>query len=147
MRHGEAENNVKNILCGDLSISCHLTSKGEKQVVEAAKKLKSKKINLIIASPFERTLKSAEIVAKSIGLPKKSIIVDKRLSEINGGSFNGKEIFEYYKLFSSMKDRFTKTPPGGENFSDIKKRVGNKVPHLQKRCKSYSRRFKKTHSR
>ena len=75
-------------------------------------------------SEFERTKETASIVAKEIGLDKEKMISDKRLVEVNVGIFDGRPIKEYYAYFSSDLEKFTKAPPEGETFNDIKIRMG-----------------------
>jgi isoleucyl-tRNA synthetase len=121
MRHGEAESNLFNIVSSNYKNEHHLTEKGKKQVKAAAGKFK--KINLIFSSDFLRCRETAEIVAEAIGYPKNKIIFDKRLREINTGIFDGGKPKEYHDYFSSFEEKFYKTPPKGENLTELKKRV------------------------
>ena len=61
-RHGESENNVKNLICGDSP----LTQKGRQQARDLAKKLISENRNItkIILSPLERTSETGQIIQK-----------------------------------------------------------------------------------
>ncbi len=123
-RHGEAENNVKMIVSSIASNQHHLTENGKKQAEEAGKWLFDKKIDLIITSPFVRTKETAEIIASRVRLDKSKIIVDERIHEINAGVWNNKSFNDYVKNFAHA-DRFEKRPEGGENYVDIKKRMGD----------------------
>ena len=123
MRHGEAENNTKKILVLDPNAPSHLTELGKKQVKTAGEDLRRKKIDLIFASPFVRTLETAEIVRVALGLPKEAVIVDERLREITSSEFNGRSVSDYQRAFSSFSERFTRKL-GGENYEEIKNRVG-----------------------
>ncbi len=123
VRHGEAENNVLGIISSDPKKSHHLTEKGRQQVIETAEKLKGKKIDLIYVSPFLRTQETAQIIADKIGLTKDKIITDDRLHEIYCGELEGKLDVEYQKFFGSRLEKFTKTPVGGENHMDVKRRM------------------------
>jgi isoleucyl-tRNA synthetase len=124
MRHGQAENNISGMISSEPNNPHHLTEKGKEQARAAGEKLKDKKIDMIFVSPFVRTKETADIVAKIIGLPKNKIISDERIREVKAGTFNGKPIEDFHNYFSSMLERFTKTLPGGENYSDMRKRVG-----------------------
>ncbi len=124
MRHGQAEKNVSCIVSGDDSVPSSLTEMGEKQVLDASKKLKKEKIDLIFTSPLIRTRETAKKVAEILGLDEKNIVVDERIKEIQTGIFNGKHVNEYHGFFSSISEKFEKAPEGGENLSELRKRVG-----------------------
>jgi len=130
MRHGEGENNVQKIVSAKESDLFHLTPKGKEQTINAAQTLKGK-IDLIVSSPFLRTRETAELIAREIEYPKEKIVYDNRLAEINTGVFSGGPITEYHAYFSDWKEKFTKSPPGGENLIDLKKRVGNAISDLE----------------
>ena len=122
IRHGEAGHNVANIMSSnpEEENSYKLTNKGKKEVQEKIKELKKMEIDLIFSSDFKRTLETAEIVSKGLGVRVK---IDKRLREINAGNFNGRGIEEYRGFFAKMADRFEKRPEGGENLRDVAKRI------------------------
>lgn len=127
LRHGESDHNLTNLIAAGpergKNIS-KLTKKGKEQIQKAAKNLKKllkgKKLDLIFTSPYFRTRETAKIVAK---VTKAKIIIDKRLAEINCGIFNWQLIEEHKKFFNNHLEEFTKTPPGGENLNDVKKRM------------------------
>ena len=86
MRHGEALDNMHEILSSQ-EIQCSmLTENGKKQVIESIKSLP--KIDKIYASPLARTLQTAKEVADNRNL---NVEIDNRIREINWGKFNGKE--------------------------------------------------------
>ncbi|OGY64323.1 MAG: hypothetical protein A3J53_02270, partial [Candidatus Harrisonbacteria bacterium RIFCSPHIGHO2_02_FULL_40_20] len=123
-RHCEGEHNVTGILtCGPEKNGngAKLTEKGLGQAEKIAADLKKEEIDVIYASPLTRTQQTAKIIAKKATGAK--IIIDQRLTEIQGGVFNGRPIGEYMAFFENKAQRFTKTPPGGENYNDIKKRM------------------------
>lgn len=123
VRHCESNHNVDGVLAygsENGSKASKLTEKGIKQAEKIASALKKEKVEIIYSSPFARTQQTAKIIAKATGA---KIITDKRLSELNGGVFNDRPIGDYYQFFKDDLERFTKTPPGGENLSDIKKRM------------------------
>ncbi len=128
MRHGEAENNIRGILNAAPTNKdiFNLTDHGRAVVTASAEKLKiqNEKIDLIFVSPFARTIETAQILAEVIGLPPDRIQVQDALSELAVGTFEGKSIDEYHTFFETPADRFTKTPEGAENFTDLRKRVG-----------------------
>jgi isoleucyl-tRNA synthetase len=132
LRHGEALSNKKDILITKIpeKISSPLTKRGEKEVREAVKKLKNKKIDLIFSSDFERTKQTAEIVAKELGL---KVIYDKRLREINVGIFDGKKLKDWEEFFENYKEKFTKKIKGGENYNQVKIRMYRFLEDLERK--------------
>ncbi len=138
MRHGEAESNVKNIANADLKNNhYYLTDRGRKQAEAAAEILRQArdKIDLIFASDFARTRETAEIVAERLGLGRKKIIFDKRLREVNIGIFEGKDV-EEYRRFASTKEKFSKTPVGGENLTELKNRITEFIYEIDAKYKN-----------
>jgi len=123
MRHGQAESNVAKVVSSQLGSDRGLTEKGRAQASEAGKMIKEKNIDLIIASPFLRTKETAELVAQAVGIDPQKIIFDERLREVNTGKFDGQSVDAYRSFFSTPEERFTKTPPEGENLIDLKRRV------------------------
>ncbi len=123
MRHGEAENNAKNIYSSDPNKN-HLTKKGRAQVEKAAQVLKKKKITQIYASPFLRTRETAELVAEAIGLPKEKIIYDKRIRELDFGDFSERPTKEYWNFMKGKVWTLDTKIPGGESFQEGKRRLG-----------------------
>ncbi len=135
MRHGEAESNIKDEASTDpvRQQSNRLTEKGKEEVRAATMKLMREGVELIYVSPFARTRESAEIVRETLGLPPEAVIEDNRLREIAVGAFEGKPNKEYRAFFASIEERFTKRPPGGETFADVRRRMGEVLYELEER--------------
>lgn len=136
MRHGEAETNVKNITnCNLAQNHYQLTRKGRKQVEETIKAMRAKQANpdMIFASPFLRTKETAEMVAKEFRVSQENLKFDPRLGEINTGVFSEGSPKKYRDYFESQLEKFTKTPPKGENLTDLKKRVFAAVSEIENR--------------
>ncbi|MEI6396696.1 MAG: class I tRNA ligase family protein [Candidatus Taylorbacteria bacterium] len=127
MRHGQSEGNVVGTLNGDPQKTNHLTAVGREQVKKSAASIKKFGIDTIVASPFMRTQETAKIVADGLGLrglgQKISIVTDNRLHERAMGEWEGKLVEDFGKEFHT-EDAFTKGPKSGENYSDIRKRIG-----------------------
>ena len=72
-RHGETDLNNKNIYYGWTDIK--LTSNGELQCTDLKNKLKNFKFDVIISSPLERALKSAQIISgiNSVNIVKREL--------------------------------------------------------------------------
>lgn len=125
VRHGEGTANVADIIASGPEKGGHiskLTSRGIKQSENVAKILSRKKIDVIYSSPYKRTVDTAEIVAKKTSA---KVIFDKRLGELDCGTYNWRSIKDFRGLFQNTAERFVKTPPGGENLNDLRKRVSD----------------------
>ncbi|MBM2818147.1 MAG: isoleucyl-tRNA synthetase, isoleucyl-tRNA synthetase, partial [Parcubacteria group bacterium] len=133
VRHGEADNNVKDFINSDPKNSSHLTGKGKEQAAKAGDDLKAEKIDIIFSSPFMRTKETAEIIAGKLGIPLADIILENKIGELNAGIFDGQSVSEYTDYFTSFEERFTKNPPQGENYSDIKKRIADFIYDIEKK--------------
>ncbi len=134
LRHGEADHMVHGIADSGKN-HAHLTQVGRETVVKSVQKLAGEGIDLIVASPVLRTKETAELAAAELGIDPAKIIYDERLREIDFGEFDGKPIEEYRAFFDSVLERFTKTPPGGENLVEIKNRVSASLYDLEQTYK------------
>lgn len=133
MRHGESDSNVLSIVSSSPEkTSIKLTKKGKEEVLKSAKELKKKKIDLIISSPLQRTIETAEIVADYCGA---SYETDERLREYDFGTMNGRPLEEFLNFAGSVENRFVMSPEEGETMADIKKRVLNFIADIEKKYK------------
>ena len=132
LRHGEAENNTKYVISSKAETPHHLTEKGKAQVHEAAEWLADKKIDLVFVSPFVRTRETAAIVAERLGLSADKVIIEKAIHELNAGVYDGMDFREFIAKFP-FGGRFDARPPEGENYADIKKRMGDFLYGLEKK--------------
>ena len=130
MRHGEAKNNVLDIISSKIDNPHHVTEKGKEQIASSIKQLKKEKIDLIISSPFVRTRETAEQVAEGIGIDRDEIVIDERIQELQAGEFEGKTVEEYHKHFDSIEG-FRKECSSGENFVQIKNRMGDFIYDIE----------------
>ncbi len=130
-RHAESVSNTKNIVTAALRVENGITEKGLEQVADLAEQLRSEKIDLIYYSPLQRTKETAEKVATDLGLSTESLIADERLLEVGIGEFEGKTIDEYHAFFATYESRLTKRPKGGENWTDVKRRVGELIYEVE----------------
>jgi isoleucyl-tRNA synthetase len=121
MRHGYSLRNQKDIACAlPEKNKCPLTKEGVKEAEKAAKELKKKKIDVIFSSPLSRAYQTAEIIAKETGA---KVIIDKRLKEVEVGIYNGKPSKEVNRIWGEPLERFEKKLPGGESYTEVKKRI------------------------
>lgn len=133
VRHGEAENNVKNILSSDLKKNHYpLTKNGREQVKKTASSFKGEKIDLIFSSPFLRTKETAEIIAKELKL---EIILDKRLGEFGQGEFDGKRQEEFDIIFPTWPKEILKKREefGVETEDNARKRCSSFLEEINKK--------------
>ncbi|MEA1929868.1 MAG: class I tRNA ligase family protein [Patescibacteria group bacterium] len=131
MRHGEAENNTGRVLSSLPDNPHHLTEKGKGQIADAIPRLKEVGVDLIISSDFVRTRETAELVAKGLGLNSDQIVYDERLREVNHGDFNGRPVEDYYSYYKDTPERFSKKLPNGEDFNDVKRRMGEALYDIE----------------
>ncbi|MCK5084911.1 MAG: class I tRNA ligase family protein, partial [Candidatus Pacebacteria bacterium] len=130
LRHGESENNVKDIKAGQLE-GFPLTEKGIKQVEDAAEIIKKERVDIIVSSPVLRTKQTAEIVSKELGI---EYIKDERIKEYDFGSWNGHgnddsfckedELYQEYKKLAHDEKKYNFHFGGdGESRKEIEERV------------------------
>ncbi len=134
MRHGYSENNHLNIINnGPRDLDKYpLTIKGRAQAEEASRHLLKKGIDLIISSDFRRVRETAEIVREKLKI-KEKVILDPRIREINTGIYDGRPGKDYKNFFSSIMERFTKTPEKGESLRDVCRRASDFLGELEDR--------------
>jgi len=132
MRHGESTFNTQGILNGEPNDANTLTKKGQEEVDAGAKLLKEKDIQYIYYSPLERTKETAYRIAQSLSVPLEHCIADDRIREMQFGEFEGKHVGEYHAFFGEGANRLTKVPEGGENWNDVKRRVGDFLYGLER---------------
>lgn len=134
MRHGEAESNAKGVSSVDITEPNPLTSRGKEQIAAQIESLKAKNIDLIIASPFERTKMTAEVVATSLGIPLEQIVFDERIGELQLGEFDKRTMDEYHAFLDAKSTEVwcDKVPTGGESWNSVKRRVGEFLYEIEK---------------
>lgn len=137
MRHAESESNVKRVISANIDNEDNLTANGKTQAAATAEALKDKNIDLIIASPFQRTTETAALVREGLGLPEDAVHYDERLREFDlDDSFEGKRWHDDYAAnFATWEERFTKALPGSENRRDVMKRMGEFLYDIESKYK------------
>ncbi|MDI6602934.1 MAG: class I tRNA ligase family protein [Patescibacteria group bacterium] len=130
-RHGHSLRQEKKVVsCWPEKSLCPLTEKGEKQVLEIAKKLKNKKIDLIFSSNLLRAKQTAEILSKETDA---KIIFDKRLREINVGIFNNQNPKLFWNYILTKKNPYLVKAPKGESLTDLQRRVYDFLKKIDKK--------------
>ncbi|MFH1744761.1 MAG: class I tRNA ligase family protein, partial [bacterium] len=133
VRHGESENNVKDIISDKID-KYSLTKKGREEIKEASKKIKkeiagSKEETIIFSSPILRVRESAEIIAKELGL---DFQLSDGIKEMNFGSWNDQDekllsindkLRQQYDQSSAFDKWKFKRGGDGESSAEIGERV------------------------
>ncbi len=101
-----------------------LTEVGLAQAAAAAKRLASAGIDVIVASPLQRTMQTAEAVAAVTGLP---VATDDGFRETDFGDWDGLTFAEVRERWPSEMTAWLAdpavAPPGGESFAEVSERV------------------------
>lgn len=134
MRHGQALSNVRD-LCSNWPETFYnpLTKVGREIVEESAWKMLGKNIDLIFASPLLRTQQTSSIVGRLLKVEPK---IDKRLREISFGKYNGGPVKTMWKHFKNENKRVRQGADGGENYSEILRRMVDFLKSIDKKYKS-----------
>lgn len=125
MRHGEATDNVKEIISDKEIYWSVLTPDGEKVVKETIQGL-PEKIDKVYVSPLPRTIQTASLVREKY----KDIeyVIDDRIREINYGKYSGgknNEDLDRTRERQVAGDYFVRFGEYGENKLDIELRLTN----------------------
>jgi len=133
-RHGQDKDNECGILNGHRNTL--LTDLGRRQAIEAGKKLKDKRIDVIWSSPLVRTFDTAAIIAEQIGFPCAQIVKCEDLIERNFGILTGKPLSDILalppeRILKTDKVNYFLEAEGAENFSVLLSR-GKAVLELVK---------------
>jgi isoleucyl-tRNA synthetase len=136
VRHGEAENNTKGVISSKATVPHHLTETGKTQAEGAAEWLvvehAKKPFDFIYVSPFIRTRETAVIIAKKLGIDANKILIEPKIGELNAGDYDTIPFKSFIEKFQFEK-RFDLRPPNGENYCDVKKRMGDFIYGLEKK--------------
>lgn len=128
-RHGQDQDNANGILNGHRDEP--LTDIGISQAKEVAQKIKETgiKFDVVLASPLQRTLKTAETIAEALGGPNP--IKEELLIERDFGIMTGKLLSSIVEMcapdiFVTDHINYFLCPEGAETFPDLIER-GKKV--------------------
>jgi probable phosphoglycerate mutase len=122
LRHGQTPMSVQKRYAG--LTDAPLTDAGIRQAAAAAKRLASAGIDAIVASPLQRTVRTAEEVAAVISVP---VLTDDGLRETDFGAWEGLTFAEVRERWPSEMTKWladpSVAPPGGESFTQVSERV------------------------
>lgn len=130
IRHGESDFNKKMHIAGRLP-NVHLTQKGQQQAQLLAEKLSKAPIKAIYSSPLERTLETAQPLAKALQL---EIIPLSDFLETNCGEWQGQPV---KKLRRKKEWQFVQEHPslfhfpGGESIAECQHRMVQAIESLR----------------
>lgn len=132
IRHGETEISKKRFVSGPVG---QLNELGIKQAKCLATKLKSKEIDLVLTSPYQRSKKTAKILADilNIKVVVVSLLKEKRLpSEVEGERKNDNKSRRILKLLQKHELDIKWRYSDEENLNDILYRVKKFLKYLKK---------------
>ena len=125
LRHGQTPMSVQKRYAGlSPKTDAPLTDTGVRQAAAAAKRLASAGIDAIVASPLQRTVRTAEEVAAVTGVP---VLTDEGFRETDFGAWEGLTFAEVRERWPSEVTTWladpSVAPPGGESFDQVSERV------------------------
>ena len=128
IRHGETDWNLERRIQGNSDVPLNAT--GEAQSRRLGERLVALAVDSIVASDLQRSRRTAEIA-----FPKKSIVTDARLREIDMGRFEGRPWDELSDEERALQARWFAGPyhlpvPDGESNDDLRRRVGSWMADL-----------------
>jgi probable phosphomutase (TIGR03848 family) len=130
IRHGANDAQGEGVLAG-WTPDVHLNQEGRAQAEALARRLAPVEIKAIYASPLERTMETAEIIAAPHEL---SVIVRDGLGEVRFGQWTGESLERLRKRrlwravqFAPSTMRF----PNGESFYEMQARIVTELERLQ----------------
>jgi len=129
LRHGQTTFNVEGRLPGQID-GVPLTDEGRRQAYRAAVALSGVPLATVIASPLERALETARIVAKGGGL---DVRVDARLKDTDVGGWAGQKIGDVEKndpAWKAFLEHPDEPPPGVESLAHVQQRAVAVVEEL-----------------
>lgn len=120
VRHGETDRNRDDEERGRDEVP--LNQKGERQMDRAGDWLKGKGITLVVSSPVERALSSADIIAKELGVP---VEIDDRFASLDIGEYAGEDSQAGAEGIGEAFDEHPDQPIGesGESPEDFQDRI------------------------
>jgi ribonuclease H / adenosylcobalamin/alpha-ribazole phosphatase len=124
LRHGETEHTVRKLFSGSGGADPPLAPSGRAQAEAAAAALADRGVTAVVSSPMRRARETADIVAGAIGLPVREI---DELRECAFGEWEGHTFAEVGERWpdelSAWLSSPSVTPPGGESFDAVGRRV------------------------
>jgi probable phosphoglycerate mutase len=133
IRHGANDAHKSGVLPGWMP-GIHLNQMGQAQAEALAQRLTTVEIAAVYASPLERALETAEIIAAPHGLP---VVVREELGDIHAGRWTGQPLEKLCKRRLWRQVQFVPSVvrlPGGESFQEVQVRA---VAELERLCSAH----------
>jgi broad specificity phosphatase PhoE/ribonuclease HI len=132
LRHGRTEHTPERRFSGSSDLP--LSELGRADAAAAAKHLAGRGIDVIVASPLQRTRQTAETAAEMLGVP---VEFDGDLRELDFGAWEGLTGAEAQQksplAFRRWSGAVDVRPPGGESVADVSARVARARARLLER--------------
>jgi broad specificity phosphatase PhoE len=135
VRHGETDWNIEQRLQGHRDTA--LNARGRRQAASCGKLLGELLARdghaaadcTYVSSPLVRARETMELVRASLDLAPHGYAIDDRLIEISFGAWEGMTLSEIEAqspnaVAERERDKWGFTPPGGESYRDVTRRVG-----------------------
>lgn len=108
VRHGESEGNVRNELSSNMDDKICLTNLGRQQIRNLQKDpFFTQPLESMYASPFLRTLESADILKHTLAKDNLPLAIDPRIAEENYGLYSGTSLNETKEALNETFRRIT----------------------------------------
>ena len=133
MMHGQTDFDAEGRVIG--SSDPPLNDVGRQQSLEASRELQSKGIDMILSSPQQRTMETAEIISKELNIDEVKITKGLKLYERAFGDLEGKLISEV-DMFALSSWFGNAATPNGETVRDTANRVISYMNNMVKIFKS-----------
>lgn len=132
IRHGENDYVKKQLLAGRLP-EVHLNTAGKAQAAALAEKLAAAPLKAVYSSPLERTVETAEPIARALNL---EVILRSGLMEVDFGEWQGRKLKELsrmklWKVVQAAPSRMVF--PEGESFIQAQQRIVHELESLARR--------------
>jgi broad specificity phosphatase PhoE len=131
--HGESVNNVVHKFN---ALDTPLSEAGEKQALEIAERASKLKIDCVVASPLERAMKTAAVIAAKLKLvpePSELFVEGVYASRILGASMEDGDVQDFIRTYYGNFEKPNFRLEDGENFEDLKTRALKGLEYLQQK--------------
>lgn len=135
IRHGENDYVKKGRMAGRLP-GVHLNDTGKEQAAALAKVMAAWPVKAVYSSPLERTMETAEPIAKALGL---QVIPEQGFSEIDVGEWQDRTLKDLRrrKLWKTVHLNPSRMQfPGGESFVENQMRMHSALENIVSSYKS-----------